>query len=137
MQMPMHEFYGSSEVANDPGRDGDTVAQRKLDPVHATKLAIYMLKGLIWAAVERRALSKQAEALSPEPNHGAFGGWLHIAVQPIVANIPETATRKGKTFVASGCWTAGRRRLPHSRFTCHSVTSSGSLTVSIAARECR
>ncbi|MCA3642080.1 MAG: hypothetical protein IOC63_09525, partial [Methylobacterium sp.] len=28
MQMPMHEFYAMSEVANDPGRDGDTIAQR-------------------------------------------------------------------------------------------------------------
>ena len=39
MQVPMHEFFGLSEVANDPGRDGDTVAQRKLDPAHAAKLA--------------------------------------------------------------------------------------------------
>jgi hypothetical protein len=46
MLMPMHEFYGMSEVANDPGRDGDTVAQRRLDPVHAQKLAVYILKGL-------------------------------------------------------------------------------------------
>src|SRR6185437_7983062 len=47
MQMPMHEFYSMSEVANDPGRDGDTLAQRKLDPTHAQKLAVYILKGLV------------------------------------------------------------------------------------------
>ena len=54
MQMPMHEFFGMSEVANDPGRDGDTIAQRKLDPAHAQKLAAYMMKGLVSAAIERR-----------------------------------------------------------------------------------
>src|SRR5882757_10606584 len=56
MQMPMHEFFGMSEVANDVGRDGDTVAQRKLDPVHAHKLAMYILKGLVSAAMERRGI---------------------------------------------------------------------------------
>ena len=59
MQMPMHEFYGISEVANDAGRDGDTVAQRKLDPVHAQKLAVYLLKGLLSAAIERREIQKK------------------------------------------------------------------------------
>lgn len=87
MQMPMHEFYGLSEVANDPGRDGDTVAQRKLDPVHATKLAIYMLKGLISAAIERRVLTNRPKlsALNQIMEH--LGRQPYMAVLPIVTNI--------------------------------------------------
>ncbi|MDZ4382969.1 MAG: DNA sulfur modification protein DndB [Parvibaculum sp.] len=87
MQMPMHEFYGMSEVANNPERDGDAIAQRKLDPNHAHKLALYMLKGLISAAIERREiLSRDAN-----PTLNVFmerlGRQPYMAVQPLVVNI--------------------------------------------------
>lgn len=87
MQMPMHEFYAMSEVANDPGRDGDAVAQRKLDPAHAQKLAIYILKGLVSAAIERRAnLNRPAnEALNDIM--ARLGRQPYMAVQPLVVNI--------------------------------------------------
>ncbi len=87
MQMPMHEFFGMSEVANDPGRDGDTVAQRKLDPAHAHKLAQYILKGLVSAAIERRVnLSKP---VLPTLNEimVKLGRQPYMAIQPIVVNI--------------------------------------------------
>jgi hypothetical protein len=87
VQLPMHEFFSMSEVANDPGRDGDSVAQRKLDPVHASKLASYMLKGLISAAIERRIILKR----SPIPALDAFmtnlGKQPYMGIQPIVVNI--------------------------------------------------
>ncbi len=95
MQMPMHEFYGLSEVANDPGRDGDSVAQRKLDPVHATKLAIYILKGLISAAIERRVLMNRPELPTLTHILQHLGRQPYMAVQPIVANI-RTCDPQGK-----------------------------------------
>lgn len=87
MQMPMHEFYGMSEVANDVGRDGDTVAQRKLDPVHAAKLAQYMLKGLISAAIERRKYGKLPDLPALDELLSALGRQPYMSIQPIVVNI--------------------------------------------------
>lgn len=93
MQMPMHEFFGMSEVANDPGRDGDAIAQRKLDPAHATKLAHYILKGLVSAAIERREILKKPE--SPRLNEimQTLGRQPYMAIQPIVVNIRECDPR--------------------------------------------
>ena len=40
-------FIVCLDVANDRGENGEPVAQRKLDPNHALKLAKYILAGLI------------------------------------------------------------------------------------------
>lgn len=93
MQMPMHEFFGMSEVANDPGRDGDQLAQRKLDPAHAHKLAVYMLKGLVSASIERRQISGKEV---PEPLKAMMermGRQPYMALQPIVVNIRDCNPR--------------------------------------------
>jgi hypothetical protein len=103
MQMPMHEFFGMSEVANDAGRDGDTVAQRKLDPAHATKLAAYILKGLISAAIDRRAILNRP--LSDDLNEimSRLGRQPYMAVQPLVVNIracdPKGADIRGDRMI--------------------------------------
>lgn len=87
--VPMHEFYGMSEVANDPARDGETIAQRKLNEPHARKLATYILKGLVSAAIEFRkgrqqnipdAFAAVMSKLGPQP---------YMALQPIVVNIRD------------------------------------------------
>ncbi|OYX29194.1 MAG: hypothetical protein B7Z03_09745, partial [Hydrogenophilales bacterium 32-62-9] len=57
--IPMHEFFEMSEVANDPVRDGEAISQRKLDPGHAQKLAVYILKGLVTAAITSRTVGKK------------------------------------------------------------------------------
>ncbi|HEY5306507.1 MAG TPA: DNA sulfur modification protein DndB [Pseudolabrys sp.] len=87
MLMPMHEFYGMSEVANDPARDGDSLAQRKLDPAHAHKLAIYLLKGLVSAAIDRREiLNKNANPVLNELM-SKLGRQPYMSIQPLVVNI--------------------------------------------------
>ena len=87
MQMPMHEFFGLSEVANDPSRDGDSVAQRKLDPAHAQKLAVYMLKGLVSAAINRRDIQRKPPLQALADIMSTLGRQPYMAVQPIVVNI--------------------------------------------------
>lgn len=87
MQMPMHEFFGISEVANDAGRDGDSVAQRKLDPVHAHKLAQYILKGLVSAAIDRRELLHKPPLPVLNEVMKKLGRQPYMAIQPIVVNI--------------------------------------------------
>src|SRR5690554_5449147 len=58
MQVPCRKFYDISDVAND--REAGPVAQRALDPAHAKKLAVYMLKGLVSAAkLKRLATGKE------------------------------------------------------------------------------
>lgn len=87
LQIPMREFVQMSGVANDPAMDDAQVAQRKLDLPHAQKLAAYILKGLVYGAIEFRAemnkpespvLNEMRERLGPQP---------YIALQPLVANI--------------------------------------------------
>jgi hypothetical protein len=87
MQMPMHEFYGMSEVANDISRDGDTVAQRKLDPTHAYKLAVYILKGLVSAAIERRSIQNKESSAALGVMMARLGRQPYMAIQPLVVNI--------------------------------------------------
>jgi hypothetical protein len=93
LQMPMHEFFSMSEVANDPGRDGDTVAQRKLDPVHAHKLAVYILKGLVSAAIERREIAGKLVPESLKSMMERLGRQPYMALQPIVVNIRDCNPR--------------------------------------------
>ncbi len=105
MQMPMHEFFGMSEVANDVGRDGDTVAQRKLDPVHAHKLAIYILKGLVSAAIERRDILNKEPSEALNGMMKRLGRQPYMAIQPIVVNIrgcnPRGADIRGDRMLDS------------------------------------
>jgi hypothetical protein len=93
MQMPMHEFYSMSEVANDPGRDGDSLAQRKLDPGHAQKLAIYILKGLVSAAIERRIFTNKAVPETLKVMMERLGRQPYMAIQPLVVNIRDCDPR--------------------------------------------
>lgn len=93
MQMPMHEFYKMSEVANDPGRDGDALAQRKLDPAHAHKLAVYILKGLVSAAIERREIQKRDVPESLKLMMDRLGRQPYMAIQPLVVNVRDCDPR--------------------------------------------
>jgi hypothetical protein len=89
LSIPMHDFYAISNVANERGRNGEPVAQRKLDETHARKLAIYMLKGLVAGAVKRRELKKQPELEALNGVSAALGPQPYLSLQPIVANIRE------------------------------------------------
>ncbi|TAK90301.1 MAG: hypothetical protein EPO06_09865 [Burkholderiaceae bacterium] len=87
--IPMHEFFEMSEVANDPVRDGDAVSQRKLDPAHAHKLAVYILKGLVSAAITRCSIDKKPVPEIFEEVQSQLGKQPYLSVQPIVVNIRE------------------------------------------------
>lgn len=99
LQIPMHEFFQLSEVANSDSRDGTSVSQRKLDPLHAQKLAVYILKGLITAAIEHRAASGKSELPMLKVLLEGMGRQPYLALQPIVANIRAT-TARGRTLRA-------------------------------------
>ncbi|MGD0865291.1 MAG: DNA sulfur modification protein DndB, partial [Rhizomicrobium sp.] len=93
MLMPMHEFFGMSEVANDPARDGESLAQRKLDPAHAHKLAVYILKGLVSAAIERREVNKKPASAGLNEIMTRLGRQPYMAMQPLVVNIRSCDAR--------------------------------------------
>lgn len=111
MQIPMHEFFQMSEVANDPGRDGDSIAQRKLDPVHAQKLATYILKGLISGAIEQRLEKKQPALPILAALLEGLGRQPYLSLQPIVANIracsPAGSSIRGRRLLSEDKTTAG------------------------------
>ena len=85
MSVPFRKFHDISDVAND--REAGPVAQRPLDPNHAKKLAVYMVKGLVSAAMMRRlALGKDIPP-SFEEILRALGEQPYFSIQPLVCNI--------------------------------------------------
>ena len=88
--IPMHEFFEMSEVANDPIRDGEAVSQRKLDPVHAGKLATYILKGLVTAAINRRTNEKKEVPQTFLDTQAILGKQPYMSMQPIVVNLRDS-----------------------------------------------
>jgi len=89
IHVPMHEFYKMSAVANDPGTDGAVVTQRKLDPAHAHKLSVYILKGLVSAAIQRRIIEKKSIPQGFYDAQERLGKQPYLSLQPIVVNIRE------------------------------------------------
>lgn len=85
MSVPFRKFHDISDVAND--REAGPVAQRPLDPNHAKKLAVYMVKGLVSAAKMRRsALGKDVSTAFDEILR-TLGEQPYFSIQPIVCNI--------------------------------------------------
>lgn len=102
--VPLSEFFRMSIIANDP--TVGEVAQRRLDPAHAFKLAQFMLKGLVNAA-------RRANNIRPQIDDQAFERVLHrmspqpyTAMQPLVVNIrtagPNGSKLTAKQFPDSG-----------------------------------
>ncbi|MCA8124723.1 DNA sulfur modification protein DndB [Burkholderia cepacia] len=89
LHVPMHEFFEMSAVANDPGLDGAQVAQRKLDPTHAQKLATYILKGLVAAVIHRRGIEKKEVPAAYVAAQDRLGKQPYLSLQPLVVNIRE------------------------------------------------
>lgn len=87
--IPMHEFYRMSDVANDRTKHGE-VTQRKLDLKHATNLALYMLKGLVNAAIIKRQIDKKPVPEVWSQIVERLGRQPYLSLQPIVANIRTT-----------------------------------------------
>lgn len=88
MFVPLHEFFEMSAVANDPSEDPSQVAQRKLDLPHATKLATYILKGLVYAAIHRRRdIEKKPLPAEWLQLQDLIGKQPYMTLQPIVVNI--------------------------------------------------
>ncbi len=87
--VPMHEFFEMSEVANDPVRDGEQISQRRLDTVHAQKLATYILKGLVSASIIRRTIENKEIDQAFGDVQDRLGKQPYLSIQPIVVNIRE------------------------------------------------
>ncbi len=91
LSVPMHQFFEVSAVANEKGlaeqsEDGP-IAQRKLDPKHAAKLATYILKGLVNTVVLRRKSTGQEASPALLEIQKNLGRQPYMSLQPIVANL--------------------------------------------------
>jgi hypothetical protein len=93
MCTPIQSFLERSEVANERGLaekkdyEGYQIAQRPLDPQHATKLAVYLLKGYVNSAIAKRKKSGQPVSEALEHIQKALGKQPYLGMQPMVANI--------------------------------------------------
>lgn len=109
VDVPLAKLVEWSSVANDPEKG--EIAQRPLDQSHARGLAVYMLKGLVNAAMARRRLQNK-----PIPE--TFGTVLHqlgsqpyFSLQPFVANIrdidPERPSVRAERILSKSGETRG------------------------------
>lgn len=96
LQVPMKEFFKISEVANEQYREGVEITQRKLDPIHAHKLALYILKGLISSAINFKKTKKAPIAPALIEIQENLGRQPYLSLQPIVVNIRDIGHRGGK-----------------------------------------
>lgn len=90
---PMFDFYKISEVANERALDtraeltSEQIAQRNLDPKHAQKLAVYLLKGLAHAVATKYRREGNDAPPALEHIQRTLGKQPYLAIQPITANI--------------------------------------------------
>ena len=87
MSVPLKEFRDISVVANERSENGEAVAQRPLDKLHARKLAKYVLKGLVAASIKKRVINGQPESSGLAVLESALGKQPYLALQPIVCNL--------------------------------------------------
>jgi hypothetical protein len=93
VKVPMHEFFEISEVANERGLsnradlEGEEIAQRNLDTKHAQKLAVYLIKGLANAVVNRYVRLKKEIPGTLDRIQRELGKQPYLAMQPITANV--------------------------------------------------
>lgn len=85
LSIPFRKFFEVSDVAND--REAGPVAQRPLDPNHAKKLALYMIKGLVSAAKMRRMIRGLEVPAAFDEILRKLGEQPYFSIQPLVCNI--------------------------------------------------
>jgi hypothetical protein len=85
--IPMKDFFSMSKVANERQEDGSPASQRPLDEAHATKLAIYVLKGLVASASEYRRNFNKPPSAELELIKEQMGPQVYLSMQPLVANL--------------------------------------------------
>ena len=93
--IPMKDFYSMSKVANERQEDGTPATQRPLDEAHAAKLAKYILKGLVTAAIEYRNNFGKVRSPELEAIQKQMGEQVYLSMQPIVVNL-RTCSPGGK-----------------------------------------
>ena len=88
VSIPFRKFFEISDVAND--REAGPVAQRPLDPNHAKKLAVYMVKGLVSAAKMRRAIRGIDVPPAFDEVLRKLGEQPYFSIQPLVCATSAT-----------------------------------------------
>ncbi len=103
--LPMKTFYEQSMVANERNSAGEPVAQRPLNIPHATKLAKYMLKGLVSAAQFRRQLKNQPISPALTDLESLLGKQPYVSMQPLICNLrnidPTLSNLRGERVLSS------------------------------------
>lgn len=91
LKLSLFDFFRNSMVANERGATDTPFAQRRLDLGHATKLALYVLRGLVAEAIaeEERLSGSPPESWISIQND--LGRQPYLSLQPIVANLRNHA----------------------------------------------
>ncbi|MDW9468667.1 hypothetical protein GOA66_21450 [Sinorhizobium meliloti] len=87
MKIPISRFIDISDVPNEGAVAPDEISQRPLDKRHAAALAVYILKGLIFAARNLRR-AQGIDTSAHDEMLERMGPQSYFSLQPIVANLP-------------------------------------------------
>lgn len=87
--MSMYDFKLHSKVPNSGSRTKEEISQRELDSKHARNLALYVLKGVVRATVNRLKSQEEVPQELVEVQR-TLGNQPYMALQPFVVNIQRT-----------------------------------------------
>tara|TARA_B100000315_G_scaffold244162_1_gene268354 strand:+ start:388 stop:1749 length:1362 start_codon:yes stop_codon:yes gene_type:complete len=107
--IPILEFFAISKVANkEEAETGELTAQRNLDLSHAKKLAVYILKGLVFSAIEQRKQEGKTPLNKLDKIQSRLGKQPYLSLQPIVVNLRSNGNPNLEEVVSkngdSACW---------------------------------
>lgn len=84
IRLSLHDFYRMSDIAGEQGGDSQS---RPLDTGHAQKLAHYMLKGLVHAAIMRKQKAGQPVPPAFIKVQQSLGSQAYLSLLPLVCNL--------------------------------------------------
>lgn len=110
VSLSLFELQELTEVANEQSKISTGVAQRKLDPIHASSIAKYILKGLLAAARRKKGKNGVKPSASFEEIQKNLGTQPYLSIPPLVASLrncqPNGTDLKVTAMIAHGEETA-------------------------------
>ena len=76
-----------TEIANEQSKNTAFISQRRLDVDHAKDIAVYMVKGLLSAALRKKQKLEQQISARFEEVRKQFGIQPYLSIPPIVASL--------------------------------------------------
>lgn len=87
INLTLNEVSDLTEIANDQSKNTTFISQRKLDVEHAKEIGIYIMKGMLSAALRKKQKANQQPSAKFEEIRKQFGIQPYLSIPPIVASL--------------------------------------------------